>query len=222
MIIDADLSGALLDGAFVHGTSAWNVQGSPRSQKDLVITCSFPPYNEPLLTVDDLKVAQFIYLLLSDQSIRDVIDTITSKAVLILGRFAEPRKAVLEALREALRRRGFLPIMFDFSPSPSRDLTETVVLLAGLARFVIADLTDARSIPQELSHIVPVFASLPVVPIIQANQLAYAMFEHWVNYASVLPLVQYRDVPDLIARLDADVIAPVEGRRLGGDDESTG
>jgi len=42
--------------------------------------------NEPTITVDNLEVAQFIYLLLNNQKIRDVIDTITSKVVLILGR----------------------------------------------------------------------------------------------------------------------------------------
>ena len=36
--------------------------------------------------------------MLHNQKIRDVIDTITSKAVLILGRFTDERKAVLDAL----------------------------------------------------------------------------------------------------------------------------
>ena len=37
----------------------------------------------PRFTVDNIEVAQFIYLLLHNQKIRDVIDTITSKTVLI-------------------------------------------------------------------------------------------------------------------------------------------
>ena len=45
--------------------------------------------------MDDLEIAQFIYLLLNNQKIRHVIDTITSKIVLILGRFTPERKAVL-------------------------------------------------------------------------------------------------------------------------------
>src|SRR5262249_53715738 len=55
--------------------------------------------DEPTVTVDNIEVAQFIYLMLHNQKIRDVIDTITSKAVLILGRFTDERKAVLDALR---------------------------------------------------------------------------------------------------------------------------
>jgi hypothetical protein len=83
----------------------------------LIIT----PSNEPEITVDNIEIAQFIYLLLNNQKIRDVIDTITSKVVLILGRFTPQRKAVLDALREELRRRDYLPILFDFDKPASRD-----------------------------------------------------------------------------------------------------
>lgn len=68
-------------------------------QQNLVITAP----GEPEITVDNIEVAQFVYLLLRNQKIRDVIDTITSKAVLILGRFTPERKAVLDALREERR-----------------------------------------------------------------------------------------------------------------------
>jgi hypothetical protein len=60
--------------------------------------------DEPLVTVDDLEVAQFVYLMLHNEKIRSVIDTITSKVVLILGRFTLDRKTVLERLRTELRR----------------------------------------------------------------------------------------------------------------------
>ena len=88
-------------------------------QQNLVITCG----DEPTVTVDNIEVAQFIYLLLNTQKVRDVIDTITSKAVLILGRFTDERKAVLDALREELRKRDYLPILFDFSVPATRDIT---------------------------------------------------------------------------------------------------
>jgi len=66
--------------------------------------------------------------------------------VLILGRFAPERKAILDAIRDALRTRDYLPVLFDFEKPSSRDITETVSTLAHMARFVIADITDAKSI----------------------------------------------------------------------------
>lgn len=214
-LVAADIDGAILNGCFVHGIAAWNLQGTPKEQLDLVITRSFPPYNEPILTVDDLEIAQFIYLLLNNQKIRGVIDTLTSRAVLVLGRFTPARKAVLEAVRDALRARGYVPLLFDFVPSESRDLTETVHLLASLAKFVIADLTDAKSVPQELSVLVPSLPSVPVRPLLLASEEPYAMFPHFQRYPWVLPILEYRDRADLIARFDEDVIAAVENYRTG-------
>ena len=113
-------------------------------------------------------MAQFVHLLLHNAKVRDVIDTTTSKAVLILGRFTDGRKAVLDALREELRKRDYLPILFDFEKPRSRDTDETITLLARLARFVIADISDAKSVLQELRAIVPDRPSVPVQPIIIA------------------------------------------------------
>jgi hypothetical protein len=67
----------------------------------LIIT----PEGEPSITVDNIEVGQFIYLMLNNHRIRHVIDTNTSKVVLILGRFIDERMAILDALREELRRR---------------------------------------------------------------------------------------------------------------------
>jgi hypothetical protein len=41
-----------------------------------------------------------------------------------------------------LRKRDYLPILFDFDIPANRDITETVSLLARMARFIVADLTD--------------------------------------------------------------------------------
>jgi hypothetical protein len=50
------------------------------------------------------EVVQFVYLLLHNEKIRNVIDTIGKKGVLLLGRFTEGRIAILERLREKLPR----------------------------------------------------------------------------------------------------------------------
>ena len=155
------------------------------------------------ITVDNLEVAQFIYLLLNNEAVRDVLNTITSKTVLILGRFTKQRKVVLDALRDRLKTMGFVPVLFDFPPSRNRDLTETIQLLAGMAKFVIADLTDPKSVPQELGVIVPGLPSVPVQPVIQGSQKEYSMFEHWLRYPWVAPVLRYQNREHLLESIEA-------------------
>jgi uncharacterized protein YjbI with pentapeptide repeats len=200
------LSGADLTGCRIYGISAWNLKLEATKQQNLVITGD----KEPTITVDNIEVAQFIYLLLRNDKIRQVIDTITSKIVLILGRFTPERKAVLDALRDELRRRDYLPILFDFDKPASRDITETISLLARMARFVLADITDARSIPQELNIIVPDLPSVPVQPLLLKESSEYGMFEHYTRYPWVLPIHLYETQDQLISELDEQVIEPAE------------
>jgi hypothetical protein len=206
-LLDTSFERANLTGCRVYRVSVWNVNLVGAQQSNLIITS----YNEPIITVDNLDVAQFIYLLLNNEKIREVIDTITSKAVLILGRFNPPeRKAVLDAIREELRRRNYLPIVFDFEVPGSRDLTETISTLAHMARFIIADLTEAKSIPQELQRIVPDLPSVPVQPVLQASAEEYSMFEHFKRYPWVLETYRYQSLDEVITALPEKVIAPAE------------
>src|SRR5262249_28813572 len=206
-LVDTDLTGADLTGCRVYGVSAWRLKLKRAKQRNLVIT----DVNEPEITVDNIEVAQFVYLLLHNEKIRDVIDTITSKAVLILGRFKDERKAVLDALREELRKRDYLPILFDFSVPATRDITETVSLLARMARFIVADLTDPSSIPKELEAIVPDLA-VPVQPLLEGSSRPYAMFKDYWKYEWVLPVYRYEGLEPLLATLAEKVIAPAEAK----------
>jgi uncharacterized protein YjbI with pentapeptide repeats len=206
ILMNTNLEGANLTRCQVYGISVWNVKLTGAQQSDLVIT----DIGEPAITVDNLEVAQFVYLLLHNEKIREVIDTITSKAVLVLGRFTPERKAVLDAMRDEIRQRNYLPIVFDFEKPASRDLTETISTLAHMARFIIADLTEAKSIPQELQRIVPDLPSVPVQPILQASAEEYSMFEHFSRYPWVLETYRYQDLEEVIASLPEKVIAPAE------------
>jgi hypothetical protein len=148
--------------------------------------------------------------MLHNEKIRNVIDTITSKSVLILGRFTEERKPVLEALREELRQRKYLPILFDFEKPSSRDTDETITLLARMARFVVADISDAKSVLQELRAIVPDLPSVPVQPIILAAQEEPGMFDFYRKYPWFLQIHRYVSPEQLIAELGEKVIRPAE------------
>jgi uncharacterized protein YjbI with pentapeptide repeats len=206
-LVDTVLRGADLTGCRIYGVSAWRVELDGAKQQNLIVT----PANEPEITVDNLEVAQFIYLLLHNEKIRDVIDTIGKKGVLLLGRFTDKRKAVLDAIREELRKRNYLPILFDFDVPATRDITETVSLLARMARFIIADLTDPSSISKELEAIVPHLA-VPVQPLLEGSSRPYAMFRDYWKYDWVLPPYQYEGVEPLLATLAERVIAPAEAK----------
>lgn len=145
-LIGTDLRNARLIDCRVYGVSAWDVDLRGAVQRGLGITGP----GDAVITVDNLEIAQFIGLLLSNQKIRDAIDAITSKVVLILGNFASPRRWILDAIRDALPSLGYVPVLFDFEAPQSRSTQETVTLLARMARFVIADITAPASVPQEL------------------------------------------------------------------------
>lgn len=220
---NADLSNANLQGALflntklynanlsnckIYGIAAWDVQLDETIQRDLVITRG----NEPSITVDNLEVAQFIYLLLQNEKIRHIIDTITTKIVLILGRFTKTRKPVLDAIREELRKYDYVPIMFDFEKPRSRDTVETITTLARMANFIIADMTLPKSIPMELQSIVESLPSVPVMPLLKGKSKAWDMFDHIKKYPWVLSIYRYRDLDDLICNLKKKVIDPTKAK----------
>jgi uncharacterized protein YjbI with pentapeptide repeats len=207
---EADLTGADLTGCHVYGVSAWNLKlDEGTKQQNLVIT----PYDEPEITVDNIEVAQFIYLLLHNEKIRDVIDTIVKKGVLLLGRFTEGRIEILERLREELRNRGYLPIILNFDKPETKNFTETVRLLAGLAHFVIADITNPKSAPLELQATVPE-VMVPFRPIIQEGEKPFAMLEGlWIQHREWVFEPLYYSSPDaLIGALDEKIIKPATAR----------
>lgn len=202
-LISANLDNANLDGCHIYGISAWGVSTVNTIQTNLLLTrklitrATRTSPADPVITIDNLEVAQFIYLLLTNSKIRTIIDTITSKVVLIIGRFTPERLFILNEIRHELRNKNYLPVLFDFENAKSRDFTETVSTLAHLSRFIIADLTEAKSIPQELSHIIPALPSVPIQPILHKSEIEYSMFEHFKNFPWVLKTISYKDADDL-------------------------
>ena len=204
-LVSTNCTKAILTDCRIYGISAWDVELQGATQNSLIIA----GHEQPLISVDNLKIAQFIYLLLNNQEIRDVIDIVAKKFVLILGRFTLERKKVLDALRDELRQHNYLPILFDFEKPSSRNLTETVSILAHLSRFIIADLTDPRSIPNELRAIIPILR-VPVQPLLNILEEPYGMFEDFKDYPWVLPPYRYIDLPTLLATLEEQIIDPAE------------
>jgi hypothetical protein len=79
-----------------------------------------------------------------------------------------------------LRKRDYPPILFNFEVPATRD-----TLLARMARFVVAELTDPSSIPKELETIIPTLA-VPVQPLLEGASRPHAMFKDYWKYDWVI------------------------------------
>ncbi len=212
---DANLTGArliqttwhdskLLD-CKIYGISAWNLELENTDQRGLIITDP----DEPKITVDDLEVAQFIYLLLNYRKLRNVLNAVTERGVLLLGRFGGGGLEVLQAIAARLRDEKYLPIIFDFERPYDRDFTETVKTLAGLAHFIIADLSGP-SVPKELEATVPNY-KIPFAFICQADAKPFSMSTDLFGFPCVLkPALRFSTVEDLLAKLQISVIEPAK------------
>jgi hypothetical protein len=79
-----------------------------------------------------------------------------------------------------------------------------------MARFVIADISDAKSVLQELRGIVPDNPTLPVQPIIDATQEEPGMFDFFKRYPWFLEVHCYASPTQLLSQLSDRVIEPIE------------
>ncbi|VFQ47443.1 pentapeptide repeat-containing protein [Desulfoluna butyratoxydans] len=187
-LVKTNFSNTTIEQVRVYGISAWDLNLEGCNQSNIYIE-----KDHSAITVPTIELAQFIALLVNSSKIRDIIDTITSKVVLILGRFSSDRKKILDQIKNEIQTYGYLPVIFDFDGPENRDVTETIITLASMAKFVIADISSPKSIPQELSHIIPHFPSLPIQPIIEMSQREYGMFEHFERYPWVLDKITYSE-----------------------------
>jgi uncharacterized protein YjbI with pentapeptide repeats len=205
VLASARIDKAKVSESWVYAVNVWDLEGEFEEQRDLIISHR----GQPTITVDNIKVAQFIYLILNNEEIRDAISTLTSKSVLILGRFTTPeRKAILDALKNGLREYNLLPIVFHFDRPVDKNFTETIKTLAGLSYFVIADITNPQSSPLELRATLSDY-QIPCVPIIQEGEQPFSMMvDLQKKYNWVLDTVSYSSVEMLVKALKPAIIDP--------------
>ena len=132
--------------------------------------------------------------------------------MLILGRFSEDQKPVLDALRNELRKHDYLPMMFDFDPTTNQTISETVKTLAGMSRFVIADITDARSVPQELQIIDMHCRTVAVRLIKKRGEPEYGMLDFRNSPWFVKGRYEYENAEELITSIKENIIGPAEAK----------
>ncbi len=205
-LCEANLEEAVLMDCRVYGVSSWGLKLNKAQQSNLIIT----PHGDPVIGVDQFDLAHFLYLLLYRQKLRDALAIRGKKMVLLVGRFPLQRKVVLKALKEELQRRGFFSILLDFEPPVGRNLVEVISLLVRVSRFVIADITDSKSIPPELEEILPAMPDVPLQPLLQEGFPQDEKFAYFRKCPGVLKIHRYVDLDDFLPAVAEKVIDPAE------------
>lgn len=188
-----------LSGSRIYGVSVWDIEIDELTlQNNLLINSK----DDSVITVDNIEIGHFIYLLLNNKKIRDIIDTLTCKLVLILGRFTEERKPVLSFIKDKLRNMNYVPILFDFDKPRNRNFVETITCLAHLSKFIIADFTDSKIILEEVPHIVRTI-NIPVRPIILKGQKIPVTVSNLYGFPWFLDLYEYSSIEDIRNNFDS-------------------
>lgn len=167
-LTNADFQVEEITETVIYGISSWDIHVSEKSkQSKLVIEKTYQLFSEIIeegripLMVDNIELAQFIYYLSNHKKMRDTINILNKRGVLLLGKFKDGGLERLYKLRDWFANQNYLPMIFDFDRPPSLDYTETIVTMSGLSKLVVADLSG-DSVPQELHAILTNFVK-PVV-----------------------------------------------------------
>ena len=195
--------GASFENCNVFGLGVCELAGQLRRESRLL--CGEGP--DPLL-LNDLRFAPFLHELAYEDAFGRVVEALTAKFVLILGRFTDDRKPILDRLRRALRHFGYVPHLVDYDCKQS--WLHVVKTAAMCSRFVIADLTEPRSVPAEVVEILRLRETLIVAPIVQAGYDEPPIFGELRATGQLLTKYEYRDADVLIRHLATAVIEPCE------------
>jgi hypothetical protein len=94
-LIGVNINNVTISKSKIYGVNVWDLDGQFKEQKDLVITRE----GQSVITVDNIEVAQFVYLILNNKKIRDVIKTIKTLAGLsyfVIADVTNPKSSPLE------------------------------------------------------------------------------------------------------------------------------
>lgn len=207
-LLKTSLKGANLSGCHIYGISAWELGIDETTKQDNLIISD---WDEPTISIDDFNVAQFMYLFLHTPQIPRIFDTVTSQLALILGRFPLDRQPVLEALRDALRRHQYVPILLDFQKPNHKNFGNMLSILVHLVRFIITDFTQSQNILQAIPHIIR-HTTVPFQPLLSVGKeteppILLTLRKH---HTTVLETLKYVDPEELAESFDLKIMKPVE------------
>lgn len=210
-MVKTNMRGANLTDVHVFGISAWDVETDANTRQDLIVGIDANELDAPL-RAPDLSTAQLLALMLDTAGVRTVIDTVTSKLVLVLGSFSPAEKVVLDALRLSLQSHGYVAVEFDFQRPSERDYAETVLSLVGMSRFVVADFTNAKEVRAEVAQARRQYKRVPIIPIVREGVSLPVTMANSFSAEELQLLVRYQNIDDLLQRVRLSIIEPAEKR----------
>lgn len=216
-LVNANICSARIENCIVYGVSAWglitdintfqrnlmmedtNVTGDNIMEEVARITEHYP------LMVDDIEVAQFIHFIKNYSNLGKGLTAMLEKGVLLLGKFREGGREILEKVAGIVRSRKLIPIIFDFDGPRGSNIIETVTVLAGISRFVVANL-NGSSVPAELERITANFKR-PIITYLNSAEedKIYAMFSDKLSLSNVL-IFKYANELELSEKLDRKLL----------------
>src|SRR5215471_18240933 len=186
----------------VYGIAAWDLKTSDETkQSKLVIERTYDFYSDIIqqgkvpMMVDDIELAQLVYYL-SNQKMRDALNILNDRGVLLLGQFKDGGLERLNSMRERLQRKSYMAMIFDFARPDNLSLTETVVTMAGLSKFIVADLSGS-SVPAELQSILSQIKK----PILAVGD-AYSLFPDVADQTRVVTIESDDGLEDKLSEME--------------------
>lgn len=207
---EAILDKATLINCRISGISTWNTQMNDMKNSGLIITNN----DEIPIIVDDIQIAQFIYLFLNYENIRNTINILSSKIVLVIGHFPAERKDILNAIREKLHNYDYQPVFINISKTDNQNFLKSFFQLVKIAQFIIADFWDANILLEELPQILSTI-SVPIKPIqIEFSGKEYTKLSEIRKHSKLLlNIYMYKDINELMTCFKEKIIDPAEAAR---------
>lgn len=203
-----DCDGAVFERCTIEGLGVWKASGTPRREEQLRADAS----DFGMLALNDLKIGPALFEVVRNDALPRLFELLSSKLVLILGRFAPAAsKERLERLRAEIGRRGYIAVVVDWELQGRFNATTIVSAISMCSRFIVADVTDARTVIAEVRE---ALAQRPVAiqPLLLfgSPEPAFLRWARTDKYQQLLPTITYRDINDLIAKLDDEIIPACE------------
>ncbi len=207
-LAESDLSEARLVDCLVTGIRVIrsNLDGAKQANLVLAFGNAYP------ILVDELEVAQFVSILLESDGIRKIIGSPFVGMVLILGCFAGEKRTGLVAMRRELKNSGYQTVTIDFSNTTLRQDNKILLSLAGLARFIIAEITEARGVLQALVSILESSSPVPVQIVHEQGISPRRLSRSMRRYDWVFKPRSYGNWGELVTLLREEIIGASEAK----------